>query len=333
MKLYKYAIAAAVATLALTSCSSDEPSAPVQNGGNVTLTFQLPGAPESRAFGDGLQATSLTCLVYNHDTKAYVTTVTGTFVNLNATASFTLTNGVNYDIVCWGQAPGLAGYKIFDVDHYVEVDYAALAGNSETPDAFWTVYNTGVINGTLNPANPIILKRPMAQLNIGTSDWNTPAVKDAYQQGILTQVKTTAYKHMDLLTGLVRTPVPVSNRVMVPAGVKYAERFPVKGYGYLSMQYLLVGQTEATADPKSTFDCKLSFFNGDNTNPALSSINVPAVPFMRNYKTNIYGGDPSMSTDDDNMGGGIGLLTSGATLHIQIDPMFNNPDNNEKIDR
>jgi hypothetical protein len=150
----------------------------------------------------------------------------------------------------------------------------------------------------------ITLTRPFAQVNVGTaaSDW-----LEANEQGC-TPTKTKfvvkqAYKTLNLVDGSVSDQVDATFALnALPAET---EPFPVTGYNYLSMVYVLVG-----ADSGQTFDCTFAADTFEATGDEWSFENVP---MQRNHRTNIYGD---------------GILTFDSNVTIEIDPNYLSDDYN-----
>ncbi|MDE5796754.1 MAG: hypothetical protein K2H75_06560, partial [Muribaculaceae bacterium] len=152
------------------------------------------------------------------------------------------------------------------------------------------------------PTLSATLKRPFAQVNLGTSDWKEDAVVAAYKDfsssmTISGKLPTT----LNLLTGDVSDEVETV--VTTPEGRPNGETFPVNGFEYVSMNYILVDTN------KDVIDLNFSFKNND---VEISNLSVASVPVQRNYRTNIYGA----------------VLTSPTDVMITIEPAFNEPDFN-----
>ena len=164
-----YALAAS-ALLGLTACSSDEPVA--QNGdGNVNFTLRLPDAIGTRAFSDGLSATHLDYYVYDEDngsTNIEALNGTATFVNRETTVSLNLVSGKSYSIVFLATVPGQSHYTYTASSKDLNVTYGS-AAQDESRDAFYVYEPTFKVTGAIS--KDIILRRPFAQINVGTTDW------------------------------------------------------------------------------------------------------------------------------------------------------------------
>lgn len=311
MKFFSYLASAAAGLLLMTSCSSDEiieQIAPEQDG-NVSFTVQLP-VDLTRTFGDGLKATTLSFAVYETGVTPIKPIIVSedeyTFTNLQTTVNFRLANGKTYDIIFWADAPVTAPavnpYTFNPNDQTITVNYNGVTTNAENRDAFFTAVKGLKITGPVNQT--ITLYRPFAQVNLGTDDLGESSIKDAYPD-LKTDLRTTAYTTLNLLSGEVTNPTQITYALesIAPAG----EVFP-KGsqYTYLSMNYLLVDTN------KEVVDCTFDFFNSNNQ---IYTLTVNNVPVQRNYRTNIYGS----------------LLTSNANFIIEIEPTFNEPGYDQPI--
>ena len=137
----------------------------------VTFTAELPGM-QTKAIGDGLTAKNLTVEVYEDATGAAGTNIealhqTATFTALKTDVKFNLVKGKTYHFIFWAQADN-APYTLDAAAKTVAISYAGEA-NDESRDAFYAV-KTLKVQG---PATePVQLKRPFAQVNFGTADFD-----------------------------------------------------------------------------------------------------------------------------------------------------------------
>jgi hypothetical protein len=156
--------------------------------GNVTFQVQLPAELGSRAyFGNGTQAKNLYVAVYdangnvldkltnfNGETPAAGMTVNNFTTSLSTTVTIPLVKGQTYTVVFWADsyAPVEEGaeftspFTFTPADASMKVDYTKFVGNSDAPDAFFAAV-TVPADGT---THKVELKRPFAQINIGTDD-------------------------------------------------------------------------------------------------------------------------------------------------------------------
>ena len=309
MKKSLFIAAITLSALCATSCTKGND---VQVGGESTviLTAQLPegiqsNGPRRKAavYGDGKTATTLDYAVYQVTTDATAGTKTYNLIsslgktdvtiNISATVTLQLINGNTYAIVFWADAPSSIYTFTADVNTAtITADYTTATASAEAYDAFYALKEF-TVNGAMQET--VELKRPFAQLNIGTADLTaaTTAGVTVTKAGI--QVKT--YKTLNLISGEVSNEEDVT---FAQAALPTGETFPVIGYDYLTMNYLLM-----PVDKKADNNITISY---DNAAAGTRTFNN--VPLQRNYRTNIYGN----------------LLTSSTTFNVVITPGFNDGD-------
>lgn len=296
-----FSIFAASLMLFAASCSTEKLDEP-KGDGNVTFTVQLPGGLQSRALGDGTTATKLYVSVYEKDGNSPLSvSPAAQAINLNKTVTLQLVTGKTYDIVFWAQAAN-APYTYNATGRTVDMNYSGATANAENRDAFFYIWNDFTVTGPMNET--VTLKRPFAQLNFATSDWDA-----AVASGL--NVATTSVEVKQLLptlnldNGLAEgTPADVTFTDAALPG----ESITIGGnaYKYLALNYLLMDATRSTVDVKLTAKESAS---------DLRVLEVSSVPVQRNYRTNIYGN----------------LLTSTTTYNVEIEPNFNAPDNDYMV--
>ena len=281
-----------VLLLGATSCSQEEVINPADGDGNVTFTVSLPGDMSTRSFADGYSAKNLKVAVYNEDGTLVYEPAAATFNEnaLETTVSLDLAQGVAYKIAFFAYNAEAGGYEFNAVDKTVTAKYDAMAGkyNTDVFDCFYTLYTTEKLSGPLN-AN-VMLTRPVAQVNWGTSDLTSKAVtaESAYGEGaknLFTKVTTTIPSKLDLLTGDAKEGTEVTVEFPYLDRPAADEVYPVKPetFKYLSMQYLLVSKDASTVD--LTFDAA----NSQSASKPLKTLTVSNVPVQANFRTNIYG--------------------------------------------
>ena len=227
-----------------------------------------------------------------------------------ATVTVTLVRGKQYSFVCWAQNEAAVCYDFKDMKN-IGISYADYnVSNNDLRDAFYAYATT---NGkvTENFSQIITLKRPFAQINIGTADfveaekagltnenlYSTMTVKNA--ASVLETFTGTASKPVDATFTYAHTLTPefdlVINKNKVvnkPTGAIADE------YGWLAMNYVLVAEESSLAE--------VSFAIREGEAAVLTTYNVSNVPVQRNYRTNIVGN----------------LLTAEGTINIVVDPIF-----------
>lgn len=303
-------VAMSALMLMATSCADDQTS-DLKAGAEstVTITAQLPGDMGTRAFADGTKATELHYAVYEKGTTTRLAVCqkadgtkgqlegTATMTGLQTTISLQLTTGKEYDFVFWADAPGDNVYTFNSENQTVTVNYANADNNTDNLDAFFGQKKALKVSGNMSISQE--LRRPFAQINIGTDDFDAAAAA-GYTVSEST-IGVATYNTLNLLSGEVSDPV-TATFVKKPIPTEDS-KFSVnsKDYKYLSMSYVLVPKDKETVD--IAFDYTLT--NRTFTN----------VPVQRNYRTNIYGS----------------LLTNTADFNVVIAPGFNDPDYNHNV--
>ncbi len=288
----------AMAMLWATSCN-DDLNVEYQAGEAAPVAFSI-SAPEinTRAYSDGTTATVLQYAVYNDDGELLNDlTVTNGEIHGSTTVELMLTTGNTYSVVFWAAAEG-APYSLDFAEKKMTVDYSKALSNDENRDAFYK-WHTFTVSGA--QTETIELRRPFAQLNVGTNDFaaSTSAGYTPTKSGVKVR---NVYKTLSLADGKVADPVEV---MMDYAALPQGETFPVAGYDYLSMNYLLVPEAKGVID--------IEFGYTDSDAAAAKTRIVGSVPVQRNYRTNVYGQ----------------LLTSKVGFNVIINPDFEDPDYNQ----
>ena len=307
------------AMLCSTSCSDEEIVASVEGEAMAQFTVELTdGSDASRAISDGLSVTELYYEVYsqvegkepklmeNLDAKVELkeSVVDGKKV-MTANVSLALVKGQAYDVVFWAQKEG--AYDASNLTAITVADDNSKA-NDESKDAFTAVYRTSKVTGPIKET--IVLKRPFAQVNFGTTfeDFANAQLAgiDFTGKRSRIEVKNAASTYNALTEtageGVVRN---FAFALLPTYSGENAEVLKVSGkdYKYLATAYVLVPEGATLADLTMVIE------TGLNETIVLS---VPTAPIQRNYRTNVLGN----------------LLTNTAEFNIVVDPIYNTPDNN-----
>lgn len=305
MKQTKYIFAAALAVLAL-GCNKEQVTEAVPDGAEVGVTFtaELPGM-QTKAIGDGLTAKNLIVEVYEDETGAAGTHIaalhqTATFTALKADVKFSLVKGKTYHFIFWAQADN-APYTLDAAAKTVAISYAGEA-NDESRDAFYAV-KTLKVQG---PATePVQLKRPFAQVNFGTADFD-----DAKAGGVeVTQssfTATDAATSLDLFAGegVGSTDITYTEKELPTEALTLKDG---TAYKYMAMNYFVPTGKFVESHVSNV---KAHFVSASHT----VEISSPSTPVQSNYRTNIVGN----------------LLTDQVVFNVEIVPAFEQPD--EDID-
>ena len=292
MKKLFFGMLAIVAMIA-TSCQQ-ETDLGVNAGETAAVSFNV-GTP-TRAYSDGQKAVNLQYHVYTEDGVLLANlSGTATLEGGSANVKLDLSTGDTYNVFFWADAAGY--YSVDREAKTVTVNYANAVSNDENRDAFFAYHK--IENVQAGQVENVELKRPFAQLNIGTNDYEK--MVNAGREIKYVQVATTAYKTFLFAENEVADEVEVTYAY---ATLPENETFHVGGYKYMAMNYLLVGSTKSLVEVKVNFSTNA---DGSNYNNQLT---VGSVPVQRNYRTNIYGS----------------LLTNNVDVNVDIKPGYDNDD-------
>ena len=293
MKKILYGVMAATMIFA-TSCENELEVGAAGEESVVSFTIATPDMGSRADYSDGTTATVLQYAVYEGETE--LTDLTKSVVKGNAETingskevQLKLTTGNTYSVVFWAAAPN-APYTVDFGAKTMTVDYTNAVSNDEARDAFYAK-ETFTVTGA--QTETITLKRPFAQLNIGTNDYaasTSAGYTPTHSAVTVKNLKNTLNFFDGTVTG------DDEARVFASAAIPAGQEFPVAGYEYLAMNYLLVG-----AD-KTVVDVEFTYTDGSDA----KTRTVGSVPVQRNYRTNIYGQ----------------LLTSDVDVNVEIEPDY-----------
>ena len=224
--------------------------------------------------------------------------------DLDAKASARLVKGQSYDFVFWAQAEGQNYYSLDPVNAVVTVDYNGLNANDESRDAFYAVLKDYPVTAGMG-VESVELKRPFAQINVGTTQEDVDAAKAAGVVIDKTSVTlSNAATQFDLFAGTVSGTATVEfDAALLPQQELTVYSPSEQSYYYLSMNYILVA--DQVAGEKDLLDTyKVTFWQGTQE---INTVDISSVPVRRNWRTNIIGEN---------------VLTDYASFEITIDPDF-----------
>ena len=331
-----------LAGLAMASCSQEDLIGPANGDGNFAITVKLPSDMATRAeLGDGLTANTLQYAVYDatgalSSAPEFSFKGTADFGNsLTTTLNLNLINGKTYKIAFFAQSTQAItdGVYTFSPENdnnatpNVTVNYDKMLNASNNADAYDCFYKVQefVVSTEMTPEQTTVtLLRPVAQLNWGASELvskmnnEISSVFGATGQYIQTNVTITPgnggtiYDQFNLLSGVVSATADAPETLVFSSyTAPQGQAFPVSGYGYVAMNYVLVPSAQS-----ALYDVEINISNagdlaktGDFTNDAAAE----NVPMQANYRTNIYGT----------------LLSNDVSLTVTKDPNWNTPDFNE----
>ncbi len=318
MKRYFKTITAVVlAVLAVAACQKENLGevAPDGREAEVKLTLTSPQIG-TKSYADGKTVNKVFVHVYQQDAAGNLKYIAPAAAGESATPSQVvdmiggaakystrLVTGQKYTFVFWAECLGTATspYTYDPETKTVTVNYAGVAGNDETRDAFCNVLKDVEITGAYS--SDVKLYRPFAQLNFGVTRDDYAAAKAAGLEVTAAKVKlTNAATSLNLLDGTVSG----AEEVTFDATALPTETLSAAGatYKYVAMDYVLVGKAAKTLS-----DVTLTL-TATGTQSATPKFTYSNVPLQGNYRTNIVGN----------------IFTSPAEVNITVDPAFDAPD-------
>lgn len=303
-KIYLWSIVTIIA-LFFASCSQNEPES-LSNEAEVTFTLGIENAIATRAISDGTGADQITFAIFNEDGTEVFTPKTSRTISENqllkgVEIKATLVKGNTYKACFWAQNSNCTAYTISE-DMKVTINYEGL-NNDEVRDAFFAY--TAPFTVDVNPHLKVILKRPFAQINVGSTKEDIDAitasgVKVTKSEAIIEDIPS----ELNLFNGNTDKPVNVNYAVAAMPNEKLfvdTDGDSIKEeYTYLSMSYVLADTTSSTHKMKFNFP-------DDNSTEVIEMANgLESVPAKRNWRTNILGN----------------ILSGDIQFRIKIDPQY-----------
>lgn len=290
-----------LAAFTLASCSQEDVFTQGNPNGITNVRINLTTSELQTRYSDGKAAKELKYALYESTgdgvKKLFEDTYDGEFTS-SAHITLQVANDHSYKVVFWAATPEKDKNNPYTLSFNNEgakitVDYGseALLANTDNLDAFYGCLALDNVSGDAQIS--FQLKRPFAQINVGTSDYNyaeKPLKIEVPTKSSVT-VSNVATE-LNLISGEVNGE---EEATFLESYInKAANKYPKVGYEYLAMAYVLAGEKSDNHDVTFSYD------QGDNT----KSRTVYAVPLQRNHRTNIYGA----------------ILTSSLDLDIEKDP-------------
>lgn len=303
------------AALMLANSCSEDNSVPQADSSLAQVTFKVSAdGALTRAISDGTTVDELVYRVFdkNGNPIARLPLEKEAAADLSSghTVALTLAKGQTYKVAFWAQKTGNTAYTVND-NMQVAVNYSA-ANNDENRDAF---FNAVEITVKDDVAQTVELKRPFAQLNVGstTADWDAAVASGV----IVTESKVTvkqAATTLNVLDGKVSGAADVNFTYAAKPGELLKVDADGDGtkedYEYLSMSYIL--PNDATDGTQKTLASAEFTFKAASGTEIVVKNGLQNLPLQRNYRTNIVGN----------------ILSGTTTFTVVVDPAFSTPDHN-----
>ncbi len=292
---FRYMFTAFMLLAAVTSCMKEEYHS--RHSKEVVFVADLDGI-QTRAIADGQTVNEVAWAIYVDGATAPLDDLWGTMPisGKQAELKVRLTTGKVYDLVFFAYytenpAPETVVngdinplyYKVFFNEKKVCVDYSNAIANDEKRDCFWHTEHNIKVDGPLN--KKFILKRPLAQLNVGVNKRDIDLADESGYRISASSITVDSYTQFNLFDGSLSELEPITVHFAKNQTPAYSDNtLTVNGdpiiYKYLATTYVLV-------DDKCTSNVKLSLY--DNTDYEINSFTYSFVPLQRNYRTNILG--------------------------------------------
>ena len=296
------------------SCSDDNNVSQADSSlAQVTFKVSADGAL-TRAISDGTTVDELVYRVFDKNGNPIdalpLVKVPATDLRSGHTVALTLAKGQTYKVAFWAQKAGNTAYTVND-NMRVAVDYSG-ANNDESRDAFFNAVEI-TVNGDV--AQTVELKRPFAQLNVGstTADWDAAVASGATFDESKVTVKQAATT-LNVLDGKVSGAADVNFTYAAKPGESLQVDADGDGtkenYEYLSMSYIL--PNDATDGTQKTLASAEFTFKTESGTEIVVKNGLQNLPLQRNYRTNIVGN----------------ILSGTTTFSVVVDPAFSTPDHN-----
>lgn len=296
------------------SCSDDNNVSQADSSlAQVTFKVSADGAL-TRAISDGTTVDELVYRVFDKNGNPIdalpLVKVPAADLSSGHTVALTLAKGQTYKVAFWAQKAGNTAYTVND-NMQVAVDYSG-ANNDESRDAFFNAVEI-TVNGDV--AQTVELKRPFAQLNVGTTtaDWNVAVASGATFNKSKVTVKQAATR-LNVLDGKVSGAADVNFTYAAKPGELLKVDADGDGtkedYEYLSMSYIL--PNDATDGTQKTLASAEFTFKAAPGTEIVVKNGLQNLPLQRNYRTNIVGN----------------ILSGTTTFSVVVDPAFFTPDHN-----
>ena len=290
---------------------------PVAGNGTVTFTVEAPANVQTRAIADGQNVDQLVYEVWltpnigtlNGGQKLYqaeTEMVSDGTVN-KATLTLDLVNDQKFTVLFWAQVDAADAYNTNELTAvtYAKNEYMA---NDESLAAFYAVAYVNDCrhvknDGTTPTGSEVKLRRPFAQLNIGTLNTATDYTVSLVNSEVTVSKVNNIF---NVATSEASSDAPMTFHLAAVPNDPSTLNVNGVSYQYAGMNYMFAGDN-VTVDYK--IETKIIAENGSEMTGNVTNT-VSSVPLKENYRTNIVGN----------------LLTSKVDYEIIVDEAFNEPD-------
>ena len=274
-----------ICLIATISCQKDAAS-----DATTQLTVKVPSSVQTKAISAGENVNILHYEIWN---EAKTVMHSAHFCEMPESGETTillqLVKGAKYNIVFWAQDDDVTVYT-WDNLKLINIDYSSFGtGNKDCYDAFYSV--VPITGGEMT--NPVLLKRPFAQLNFFTTSMTTTLGDFTMKSNSITIDHVASV--FNALEGKPEL-IGEGESIIFEAGEGLVEEKKENEDYWLSMNYLL---------PIAAYS-DVTVIGSFTTSQGSVSHTISSVPLGMNYKTNIRGE----------------LLAGSTQLTVKIEPNF-----------
>ena len=316
MKKLIFSLSALAALLLAGSCQRENLE-PVQQGGTVTYTVQVPGDIATKATGDGF---TLHYEVYrqadlrNPDADPFYEG-TKAFENGSADVQLEFVKDQEFYVLFWAQqTTGAQAYNIKDLRN---VSLSTLVANDVTAEVF--AGNDHVNDCKSDNDGEVVLVRPVAQINIATTADSFTLGTEGSNTATVTPTTSEV-----VVNGLYDTYNVATGTAVTKASRTYTE-YAVPGSDFKGTAYKLMATNYLGFIPQAGDNVEVTFTIYTEKDGNIEHT-VSNVPVKANYQTNILGNLISATADYDvtledwaDAGKDMEVLTDGLVMNINGD--------------
>ena len=306
--------AVAFATLLFASCQQG--NLETAQGNAVTFTVEAPAVVQTKSIADGLNVNELVYEVWmtkeygvlTADAQKLYRSTTGMSVvdgQNKATITLDLVNDQKFTVLFWAQVGGTGAYN---TDELTEVTYAknSYLANDESLAAF---YGVAYVNDSKHvtktgeaASSTVVLRRPFAQVNIGTLNTSTEYDVVLYRSKVTLSDVPTVF---NVATSAVDEETSMTFEFNAVPSDPATLKVNNNPYEWAAMNYVFAG-----SNLKVEYDIETKVQSLGNETIVNVTHEIDQVPVKENFRTNIIGN----------------LLTSDVKYEIVVDADFNEPD-------
>lgn len=310
---WMFAMFVAVGMLLATSCSSEEEFVAPVGEAKVRFSLGLEKGMNTRAVSDGTVVNELIYAIFDSEGNRVAESDASAEFPFEKTVH--LLKGEEYTAVFWAQSKDCDAYTISDDYTTIIVDYASALNNDENRDAF---FNTETFTATEDANISVVLKRALAQINLGITEEEWLNAKNAGFEVTKSKVELKkAATTMNLLDGSVGGAEDVTfayNDIISGEllAVDTNGDGVAENYKYLSMCYILANDAVTGSSQTTLDELKFTLSSADGTKIMEVKDGLANAPVQRNHRTNIVSSGISTSS----------ILTNGVEVKLLLDPLY-----------